>query len=100
MAGADEQLLCGLLSNRGLALMYSERFGEARHDLERARSIAEERTLTYLHGVTVQNLGCLAVRNGDVPGALSSSPRPLLWFPQRGRPRCGWTARTRSSPPA
>ncbi|TQN32270.1 CHAT domain-containing protein [Haloactinospora alba] len=71
MAGADEQLLCGLLSNRGLALMYSERFGEARHDLERARSIAEERTLTYLHGVTVQNLGCLAVRNGDVPGALS-----------------------------
>lgn len=71
MAGADEQLLCGLLSNRGLALMYSERFGEAQHDLERARAIARERTLTYLHGVTVQNLGCLAVRNGDIPGALS-----------------------------
>jgi tetratricopeptide (TPR) repeat protein len=75
LAGADAvtraRLLPGVLSNRGLALMYCGRFAEAADDLDRALAAAEAHALDYLRGVALQNLGCLAVRRGDLPTAVA-----------------------------
>ncbi|MFC4561149.1 CHAT domain-containing protein [Nocardiopsis mangrovi] len=69
--GTRERLLPGVLSNRGLALMYSGRLAESADDLERALHHTEQRSLDYLRGVTLQNLGCLAVRCGDIASAVA-----------------------------
>ncbi|MBB4933066.1 tetratricopeptide (TPR) repeat protein [Lipingzhangella halophila] len=68
---SDDRVLAGLLSNRGLALLYSGRLSEAATDLRHALALAEEHSLGYLRGVTQQNLGCLAVRNGDIAQAVA-----------------------------
>ncbi|MFC3999117.1 CHAT domain-containing protein [Nocardiopsis sediminis] len=70
-ADTRDRILPGVLSNRGLALMYSGRLSESADDLERALHHAERQSLGYLRGVTLQNLGCLAVRRGDIAGAVS-----------------------------
>lgn len=67
----DRNLLPGVLSNRGLALMYTGRLAESGHDLEDALRHAAESGQTALRGVALQNLGCLAVRTGDLARAVS-----------------------------
>ncbi|MDT0303671.1 CHAT domain-containing protein [Streptomonospora wellingtoniae] len=67
----EGDLLPGVLSNRGLALMYAGRLDEAAADLERALAGAAEAGQACLRGVALQNLGCLAVRTGDLARAVS-----------------------------
>ncbi len=69
--GVDDHLLPGLLCNLGLALMYSGRLSESAEALQRALGLAEEHAFGSLRGVTLQNLGCLAVRRGDLPRAVA-----------------------------
>ncbi|MBB6172730.1 tetratricopeptide (TPR) repeat protein [Nocardiopsis mwathae] len=70
--GAYDRMLPGVLSNRGLALMYSGRLEESAEDLHRALALAERHALDYLRGITLQNLGCLATRRGDISAAVAS----------------------------
>ncbi|PSL00656.1 CHAT domain-containing protein [Murinocardiopsis flavida] len=68
--GSDDPLLPGLLSNLGLALLYAGRFGAAEERLAAALDLSERHGLRLLRGVVVQNLGCLAVRRGDIGTAM------------------------------
>ncbi|MUL42958.1 CHAT domain-containing protein [Streptomonospora sp. PA3] len=81
---ADGHLLPGVLSNRGLALMYAGRLEESAADLAGALRRAGEGGQDSLRGVALQNLGCLAVRTGDLARAISCfSAAERLVPPQR-----------------
>jgi tetratricopeptide (TPR) repeat protein len=72
----DDQLwLANLLSNRGLSLAYRGSLPDAAAALEQARSVYAELGLRFAETQMVHNLGWVAARLGDVPGALE-------WFDQ------------------
>ncbi|QBI55242.1 CHAT domain-containing protein [Streptomonospora litoralis] len=82
----DRHLLPGVLSNRGLALMYEGRSEESAADLADALRHADEHGQSCLRGVTLQNLGCLAVRRGDIAHAVSCFAAAEHLVPPQRRP--------------
>ncbi|GAB3448088.1 hypothetical protein GCM10027570_21260 [Streptomonospora sediminis] len=82
----DRHLLPGLLSNRGLALMYEGRLDESAADLRGALHYANGQGVACLRGVTLQNLGCLAVRRGDLADAVSCFGAAERLVPRGRRP--------------
>ncbi|GAA2004940.1 CHAT domain-containing protein [Nocardiopsis rhodophaea] len=82
---ADTRMLPGLLTNRGLALMYSGCPAAAAEDLGRALELAEGQSLDCLRGVALQNLGCLATRRGDIATAVARFRAAAGLVPERRR---------------
>ncbi len=82
----DDHVLAGLLSNRGLATLYAGQHAQARADLRHALALAEEHSLGYLRGITRQNLGCLAVRDGDIARAITEFTAAADLLPESRRP--------------
>ncbi|GAA3723548.1 CHAT domain-containing protein [Salinactinospora qingdaonensis] len=68
--GDDRLLLPGLLSNRGLALLYTGNPHESTAVLERAAELAQRHHLHHLRGLALQNLGCAAAGQGDIARAM------------------------------
>lgn len=68
----DRRWLALLSSNRGLVHVYTGRLRAAERDLQRARDIYEELGRASSSAEMVHNLGFLAMRRGDIPGALAA----------------------------
>ncbi|WP_234401730.1 CHAT domain-containing protein, partial [Thermobifida halotolerans] len=79
-SSSDPRLLPGLLCSQGLALVHTERFGEAEEVLHEGLALAEKYSLRRLGAAITQNLGCLAASRGDTALAMErfDAAAPLL----------------------
>jgi len=71
----DARFEAGVLLNRGALLAFSGELVAASHDLRRCLDVATKAGLDLLAALAQKNLAFVAMRRGDIPGALEALDR-------------------------